>query len=43
MLVKLIAFAGSDTLQIMFWTDTGRELEEWFLLLKDTTNVLLNK
>lgn len=43
MQVNLSAFSDSDTLQILYWTDSGIERQKWFYTFKDSNNVFIEK
>ncbi len=41
--INISSYADSDTLQIIYWTDSGLELNTWFYTFKDTNNVFIDK
>ncbi len=43
MQIHLASFADTDTLQIIYWTDSGLERFKWFYVFKSPDNLILNK
>ena len=43
MQIHLASFADTDTLQIIYDTDSGLELFKWFYIFKDSSNSILEK
>lgn len=41
MMISLSTLADSDSLDICFWTDTGKEMMKWDYIFKDTDNKFL--
>ena len=43
MQIHLASFADTDTLQIVYWTDSGLQRYKWFYIFKDDVNSVLSK
>jgi len=43
MQIHLASFSDTDTLQIVYWTDSGLERYKWFYIFKDIDNSILRK